>query len=33
MWLAAKTHPSGAKQPGFASWAEPPLSKTDNSKK
>ena len=25
MWAAADTHPPGAKQPGFGSWAEPPV--------
>ena len=25
MWPAAKTHASGAKQPGFGSWSHPPL--------
>jgi hypothetical protein len=25
MWTAAKTHPSGAKQPGFGSWQREPL--------
>lgn len=25
MWPAAQTHPPGAKQPGFASWAEQPV--------
>ncbi len=25
MWLTAETHPAGAKQPGYASWSEPPL--------
>jgi hypothetical protein len=25
MWPAAKTHPSGAKQPGYGSWANLPL--------
>lgn len=25
IWTAAKTHPAGAKQPGYASWAEIPL--------
>lgn len=24
MWTAAGTHPQGAKQPGFGTWAEPP---------
>lgn len=24
VWLAAQTHPPGAKQPGFGSWARPP---------
>jgi len=26
MWETGHTHPAGAKQPGFASWAEKPLS-------
>ncbi|MEN2424672.1 hypothetical protein [Chromobacterium vaccinii] len=26
VWNAAQTHPPGAKQPGFGSWAEKPLS-------
>lgn len=26
IWLAAETHPAGAKQPGYASWAQTPLS-------
>lgn len=26
IWVAAETHPAGAKQPGFASWEEIPLS-------
>ncbi|MYN16804.1 hypothetical protein GTP81_08570 [Rugamonas sp. FT107W] len=25
MWKAADTHPPGAKQPGYGSWSEPPL--------
>ncbi|AVP97601.1 hypothetical protein C7S18_10500 [Ahniella affigens] len=25
MWTAADAHPPGAKQPGFGSWAEPPI--------
>lgn len=25
VWTAAGTHPPGAKQPGYASWAKPPL--------
>lgn len=25
IWKAARTHPAGAKQPGYASWADPPL--------
>lgn len=25
MWEAAETHPPGAKQPGYGSWAEPPI--------
>jgi hypothetical protein len=25
MWPAAKTHPSGAKQPGYGSWAQQPF--------
>ncbi|MBR7800272.1 hypothetical protein [Undibacterium fentianense] len=25
MWTAANTHPPGAKQPGFGSWAMPPI--------
>jgi hypothetical protein len=25
IWKAAETHPAGAKQPGFGSWAEVPL--------
>lgn len=25
MWPAADTHPPGAKQPGYGSWAEPPI--------
>lgn len=25
MWEAAETHPSGAKQPGYGSWALPPI--------
>lgn len=25
MWAAAETHPSGAKQPGYGSWASPPI--------
>jgi hypothetical protein len=25
MWTAAKTHPSGAKQPGFGSWSHLPI--------
>ena len=25
IWTAAKTHPAGAKQPGFASWSNKPL--------
>jgi hypothetical protein len=25
VWPAAEVHPPGAKQPGYASWAEPPL--------
>ena len=24
VWTAANTHPMGAKQPGFGTWAEPP---------
>ena len=27
VWPAANTHPPGAKQPGFGSWAIPPLSR------
>jgi hypothetical protein len=26
VWAAANTHPPGAKQPGYGSWASPPLS-------
>ncbi len=26
MWEAGHTHPPGAKQPGYGSWANPPLS-------
>ena len=26
VWPTAETHPFGAKQPGFASWSEPPIS-------
>ncbi len=26
MWVAADTHPPGAKQPGYGSWASPPVS-------
>ena len=26
VWAAANTHPPGAKQPGYGSWALPPLS-------
>jgi hypothetical protein len=25
VWTAAETHPPGAKQPGYGSWAKPPL--------
>lgn len=25
MWTAAQTHPPGAKQPGYGSWAEQPI--------
>ena len=25
VWAAAETHPPGAKQPGYGSWAKPPL--------
>ncbi|MCB9592799.1 MAG: hypothetical protein H6719_08705 [Sandaracinaceae bacterium] len=25
MWTAAETHPAGAKQPGFGSWASAPI--------
>ncbi len=25
IWVAAETHPAGAKQPGYASWSLPPL--------
>lgn len=25
IWAAAETHPAGAKQPGYGSWALPPL--------
>ncbi len=25
MWTAASTHPPGAKQPGYGSWADPPI--------
>ena len=25
VWMAADTHPPGAKQPGYGSWAMPPL--------
>jgi hypothetical protein len=25
VWIAAETHPPGAKQPGYGSWAKPPL--------
>ncbi len=25
VWPAAEVHPPGAKQPGYASWAEPPI--------
>ena len=25
MWEAAETHPAGAKQPGYGSWANPPF--------
>jgi hypothetical protein len=25
IWVAAETHPAGAKQPGYASWGLPPL--------
>lgn len=25
MWTAAETHPPGAKQPGYGSWAETPI--------
>lgn len=25
VWVAAETHPPGAKQPGYGSWARPPL--------
>lgn len=24
MWVAGGTHPQGAKEPGFGTWAEPP---------
>lgn len=30
MWPAANTHPPGAKQPGYGSWAEPPIGPTGN---
>ena len=26
MWAAAETHPAGAKQPGYGSWASAPIS-------
>jgi hypothetical protein len=29
IWVAAETHPAGAKQPGFGSWSSEPLSKTE----
>jgi hypothetical protein len=25
IWVAAETHPAGAKQPGYNSWSKPPL--------
>ena len=25
MWNAGHTHPPGAKQPGYGSWANPPI--------
>jgi hypothetical protein len=25
MWTAGHTHPPGAKQPGYGSWAKPPI--------
>jgi hypothetical protein len=25
IWVTARTHPAGAKQPGYASWSRPPL--------
>jgi hypothetical protein len=28
MWVAAETHPPGAKQPGFGSWAQIPICST-----
>ncbi len=30
MWPAADTHPPGAKQPGYGSWAKPPISVSSN---
>jgi hypothetical protein len=33
IWETAGTHPSGAKQPGFGSWHEPPIGKPDNRKR
>lgn len=30
MWPAANTHPPGAKQPGYGSWAEPPIGAAGN---
>jgi hypothetical protein len=29
IWVAAETHPAGAKQPGYGSWSRKPLSKTE----
>lgn len=29
IWVAAETHPAGAKQPGFGSWSREPISKTE----
>jgi len=25
IWVVAKTHPAGAKQPGYGSWSKPPI--------
>ncbi len=30
MWSAAETHPPGAKQPGYGSWAETPIGNLGN---